>query len=170
MGAGIGGLVGGFSASLKGQRFIDGKSKVLTERYILGTGNTPEENYYYTKERISKLNEVSGNSTREWNANINKGFEGDLQINGWANPEKGETFFVKSDGKLLFQTKTRTPFSLKLSSSNKNVRWGISGRKINVRVATPDDLMEAVVRAKRYNSYLRVVGQHRGWDGFLFWK
>lgn len=41
IGAAIGGAIGGLDASIKGQRFMDGKGKVVTKRYLLGDGSTP---------------------------------------------------------------------------------------------------------------------------------
>jgi hypothetical protein len=172
IGTGVGGLAGGIDAELKGQRFLDGKGKIDTERHLLGSGNTPEENYYNTKERISELSEVAGDGIREWSPDINKGFDGDLNVKGFANPQKGETFFVESDGQMLFQTSKRNqPFNFSVSSSNKNIRWGIQGQNIGTGVSNRSitNGFEVVVTANRYNSYLRITGKHRGWNGFLFW-
>lgn len=172
IGAGAGGLISGIEAESRGYRFLDGRGKIVTERHLLGTGNTPKENYHYTKKKISELNEVAGDGIKEWSPDINKGFEGDLDIKGIGYPEKGETFFVESDGKLLYETSDRgKPFSLKVSSNNKDIRWGIKGNKTLVGQSNTRLLDKGfpTITANRYNSYLRITGKHRGWDSFLFW-
>jgi RHS repeat-associated protein len=177
IGGAIGGVIGGIDASIKGQRFWDGTGKVATERYLVGSGNTPEENYYYTNDRLSELGEVSSDATREWRPDINLGFEGDLQVRGMAYPQAGETFMIKSDGKILFSTTDRgVRINLKIPSSNKNITWGIYGDRVksqisnNLTNSTSGTLNEIVVTASKFNSYIRIWGSHRSWNGFLFWR
>jgi len=176
IGAAIGGVIGGIDASIKGQRFWDGKGKVVTERHLLGGGNTPEENYYYTKERISNYNEVTSDKFSEWSPEIPLGFEGDLTVTGIAYPEQGQTFRITSDGTELFSTADRgVRFNFKVPSSNNEITWGVYGNKTqaqitNVLPSATTELNEVVVTANKFNSYLRITGNHRGWAGFLFWR
>lgn len=176
IGAAIGGVIGGIDASIKGQRFWDGKGKIVTERHLLGGGNTPEENNYYTINRISKLNEVSSDGFTEWHPDIPIGFEGDLTVTGIAYPEAGQTFTISSDGEVLFTTMDRNArFKITVPSSNNKITWGVYGDKVqsqitNVLPAAGTELNEVVVTASKFNSYLRITGNHRGWAGFLFWR
>jgi RHS repeat-associated protein len=60
-GAIIGGVIGGIDVVFRGQRFLDGKGKSVTKRYLTDI-ETPEETTYYTKDRISDKGTVSTSS------------------------------------------------------------------------------------------------------------
>lgn len=179
MGFAIGGVIGGIDAELKGQRFLDGKGKVLTkERQLLGHGNTPDENTHYTIDRLSEYNEVGSlrmDKDLEFSPKIPIGFEGDLTVKGISYPQQGETFYIESDGIEVFSSITRgEKINLKIPSSNKYIKWGIRnpnpGTTISNQLPTVGNILdEVVVKASRFDSYIRITGDHRAWAGFLFW-
>ncbi|MFM2394759.1 MAG: hypothetical protein RLZZ546_2741 [Bacteroidota bacterium] len=183
IGAGIGGLSAGIQSEIDGYRFLDGRSKIMVERYQLASGITPS-----TEESI---NQISGQSpmskgeaiekgevglinknvvdkvgTANSNVrNINQGFEGDLRLRGNAYVPEGREFYVNVDGKDIFRTKGGRIDKL-IPSNGKNISWGYRGTAIQQRTIIDGVSIGVTVRA---NSYLYITGNHRGWNGFLFW-
>ena len=177
LGAGIGGLIGGIDATIKGNRFWDGRSKVLTERYQLATGNTPttEEspNQISGQRPMSKGDAIErgevglmGNdrSVDRLGTDINRGFEGDLRLRGNAYVPEGQEFYVNVDGVDVVNTKVG--MRIDLITKGKHISWGFRGTAIQ-QTTTQNGLTIGVT--VRPNSYLYITGNHRGWDGFLFW-
>lgn len=53
-----------------------------------------------------------------------------------------------------------------IPSSGKNISWGYRGNAIE-QVTTQHGLSIGIT--VRPNSYVYITGNHRGWNGFLFW-
>ncbi len=166
-----GGIIGGIDAAFKGHNFWDGKG-IPTDRYILGTGNTPKTtdidiNSNEGIEQIISNSDVNslGNphnvpQGRGVGSGINtQNFKGNLSVKVRAFPKPGEKFYIKVDGKEVFSTNIRGErVTLSLKAGN-SIQWGISGpRYIQPLVFTTDP-----------SSYLIIQGIHRSWGGFLSW-
>lgn len=180
----IGGLVGGLSTG-KGYSFWDGRSNFPVQRYQLADGINP-----ITEDSANK---VSGSPTMSLEEaisrgevgpmgngsfigrlgtanpdvrNINAGFEGKLRVKGNAFPVEGTEFYLNINGKDIISTKTSLKVDMKISTSSKNISWGIRGSPI-IQPTTQGSIgFQVTVRS---NSYLYITGKHRGWNGFLLW-
>lgn len=131
MSAGVGGLIGGIEAELKGYRFIDGKAKSTSERWLTAAGNTPrKENPNYDVERNIEINEVSPNDkrirTEHSNVKVPELFEGDLtvEVSSFARPS-GETFYVEVDGQVIYESASLDRAKLIIPSKSKTISWGL---------------------------------------------
>lgn len=163
-------------------RVVTNEGKIVTNRHLTAAGETPQENNYYTKERISNINEVGSdakNYNLEFDVDIPIGFEGDLTIKDYASPASGETFFVESNGIDVFSTSKGTRIDFKIPSGNKNIKWGIrnpnpggsfsnSTQPVSGNIDT--GLHLPTVNVNSSSSFIRISGNHRAWAGFLFWK
>ena len=184
LGAGIGGAIGGLDAALSDQRFLDGRSKILTERYQLASGNTPttetSPNQIGGQQPMSKTSAIENGemgyldekvvdrvgTMNPNNRNINKGFEGDLHLRGNAYVPEGREFYVNVDGSDILRT-TGGRINTHIPSTGRNISWGYRGEAIAQKTTQHGLSISVTVRP---NSYLYVTGNHRGWKGFLAWK
>ena len=177
LGAGIGGLVGGLSTG-KDYRFLDGRSKVLTERYAMPAGHTPTTETSpnqtgtppMSKAQAIEKGEVGLIDGKVVNSNgslnINRGFEGDLRIRGNAYISEGQEFYVNADGKDVITMTKSGRINTTISSSSKNVTWGYRGNAIQQSTVQHGLGLGVTVRP---NSYIYLTAKHRGWNGFLLW-
>ena len=147
-------------------RLWDGRGKIATGReQVWGGGGTPT-NGTVNNQGSSSVNGVSSypRSVPQKTIEINQGFEGDLTVNGLANPRPGETFSIISDGETLFTSnQQRVRFNLLIPSSNRTLTWGVTGNPLII----PNQGIG--VTALR-NSFLQITGIHRSWSGFLFFR
>ncbi len=167
MGAGIGGLIGGVEAELKGNRFIDGKVKSTRERWLTAGGNVPpKDNPNYDVSENIKINEVSTTNKRiraeHSNINIPTLFEGDLtvEVSNFARPP-GEAFFIELDGQTIYQSVVRDKAMISISSKAKTISWGL--RNIGQNISLQGLIGYA-------DPYIRIYGNYREFGGFLFWR
>ncbi|MEI8047022.1 MAG: FG-GAP-like repeat-containing protein [Bacteroidota bacterium] len=172
----IGGGIGAIDASLKGQRWQDGRGKVLTRRYITGSGETPENSGYYTRSRLREMNTVSRMRKEYPNSYdpklpedyIRQHFEGDIEINGFVFPGD-ESFYVNVDGENIINTQISGKISATIPSDASSISWGFTGDPYYTQVVTSNGgsvLSEVIVRP---DSYVLISGNWRSWNGFLFW-
>ncbi len=184
IGAGIGGLIGSIDAVIHGQRFLDGRSKILTERYLLSNGHTPltesSPNQISGKRPMSKAEAIERGevgliegkvvdrmgTTNPNLRNMNRGFEGNLQLNGYAYVPEGREFYVNVDGKDILTTTKGLKIDMAIPSRGRNISWGYRGEAIQQTTVQNGLSIGVTVRP---NSYIYVTRNHRGWDGFLFW-
>lgn len=171
-------MLGGIDEAVRGYRFLDGRSRVITERYQLATGNNPttkdSPNQISGQRPMSKgdaiergeVGLVNGRQVDALGVDINRGFEGDLRLRGNAYVPEGQEFYVNVNGKDVINMTKSGRINMPISSRGRHISWGLRGEPI-LQTTTQHGLSIGVT--VRPNSYLYITGNHRGWDGFLFW-
>jgi hypothetical protein len=173
LGAGIGGLIGGIDATIKGNRFIDGRSKVTSERFITDEKDLiVKDGDYRGFERDSYNNSTrsykgSENHPSSRKININKGFEGDLTVDLDILPQKGESYFFEVDEKNIFQASSRYKGSFSFSGNSKNIHFGIKGAYSTTGTNIGNNVVAGV--GAHPASWTKIYGTWRGFGGFLWY-
>lgn len=185
IGGAIGGVIGGIDATFKDHNFLDGKG-IPTERYLTGTGHTPEESKADINQVIA-TSEVHGQQpsdptdlSKAWEdigfapsrrghntGSVNSSnFQGKLNVKVRAWPMEGESFYINVNGKEVFNTKIETRRTLQIKTG-QSIGWGIKGKAVTTFLHIGNNVTASFSATP--TSYLIIKGTWRSWGSFFAW-